>query len=367
MIDFADIKQMVTQTDEHTLTLYLNVDNAIDENQAENPAWRIWKKNKLNELDSFGKSQTESWGSIRQRTERFFENYQPTSKGLVFFAGADYQQVFELPMATENQGWFGRAQIAPLLWLLDEYEPYLIVLVDQEKARFLVAQLGSIEFREGMEVDLEGYDFVERKGSFVEQTFTANTTPGGDHGAIHGGAGRDDFEDMLDEHRTRMYRQVASAIETYVNQRHLRRYIIGGSEQAAHAVHNLLPQKLADACVAIMNIPMRLSTNEILEQVHPKAIEHERQEEMHIVQETIDFAKAGGRGALGMKAVMDALAMQRVELLILPWSSVEGEGMNTDLPLRVFASGGSVELVHGEAADLLKREGGIAARLYYAL
>ena len=360
MIDLADIKQMVTQTDEHTLTLYLNVDNAVDENQAENPAWRIWMKNKLNELDSFGKRQTASWDGIRGRTERFFENYQSTSKGLVFFAGADYEQVFELPMATENQGWFGRAQIAPLLWLLDEYEPYLIVLVDQEKARFFVAQLGSIGFREGLEVDIEGYDFGER-------TIMSNPGPGIDNGSVHGGTGKEDFQNMLDEHRTRMYRQVAGAIETYVNQRHLRRYIIGGSEQAAHAVHNLLPQKLADACVAITNIPMRLSTNEILEQVQPKAIEHERQEEMHIVQETIDFAKASGRGALGMKAVMEALEMQRVELLILPWSDVEADGLRTDLPLRVFASGGSVELVHGEAADLLKREGGIAARLYYAL
>jgi hypothetical protein len=38
-----------------------------------------------------------------------------------------------------------------------------------------------------------------------------------------------------------------------------------------------------------------------------------------------------------------------------------------ELPLRTFASGGSVELVHGEAADRLNQEGGLAARLYYAL
>ncbi|MBN8637983.1 MAG: hypothetical protein J0M07_21880, partial [Anaerolineae bacterium] len=298
---------------------------------------------------------------IRARVEAFFEQYSPSSKGLALFAWNGALQPIELPFVVENQASFGSAQIAPLLWVLDEYEPYLIVLVDQEKARFFLAQLGRVGFREGMEVDLEGYDFVER-------TTAANPTPGqAGGGAVHGGSGRDDHEAMLDEHRARMYRQVATGIETYINQRQIRRFMLGGSEQAAHAVKNLLPQKLQDTMVTLLNTPLRANLQDIFDQAQPKAIEHERQEEMQIVQEVIDFAKAGGRGALGHQQVQEALTMQRVELLILPWSEVDAEGVRPDLPLRAFASGGSVELVHGAAADLLKQEGGIAARLYYAL
>lgn len=361
MIDLAGIKAMVAEADEHTLTLYLNVDNTTPENQATTPAWRIYAKNKLFEFENAAKSQTDAWADIRARVEAYFEQYRPSSKGLALFAWNGSLQTIELPFVVENQATFGNAQIAPLLWVLDEYEPYLIVLVDQEKARFFLAQLGSVGFREGMEVDLEGYDFVER-------TIAANPTPGqAGGGAVHGGSGRDDHEAMLDEHRTRLYRQVATGIETYVNQRQIRRFFLGGSEQSAHAVKNLLPAKLQDTVIAMLPIPLRLAQQEILDMVQPKAIEHERQEEMRIVQEVIDFAKAGGRGALGTQQVQEALTMQRVELLILPWSEADDEGVRPDLPLRAFASGGSVELVHGAAADLLKQEGGIAARLYYAL
>lgn len=364
MIDLAGIKALAAQTDEHTLTLYLNVDNATPENQALIPAWRIYAKNKLFEFESFAKSQTRAWGDLRTRVERFIEQYSPSSKGLALFAWGDDLQTVELPFAVENAATFGNARIAPLLWVLDEYEPYLIVLVDQEEARFFMAQLGSIGFREGIEVDIEQYDFKER-------TYAANPNPVGGGNAVHGGSGQDDHAAMLDEHRTRMYRQVATALQAYVQQHGIRRFILGGAEQSAHAVKNLLPQKLQDTIVAVMNIPLRATLPEIFEQAQPKAIDHERQEEMQIVQEVIDFAKARGRGALGKAQVDEALTMQRVELLILPWADGQSNGaggdLRPDLPLKAFASGGSVELVHGEAAELLKREGGVAARLYYAL
>ena len=58
--------------------------------------------------------------------------------------------------------------------------------------------------------------------------------------------------------------------------------------------------------------------------------------------------------------------MQRVELLVMPYPMDDAD-LAAELPLHTFASGGSVELVHGEAADRLNQEGGLAARLYYAL
>jgi len=87
---------------------------------------------------------------------------------------------------------------------------------------------------------------------------------------------------------------------------------------------------------------------------------------MDLVQQVIDFAKAGGRGALGRKDVDMALTMQRVETLILPWPT-DDEKKATEYSARAFESGGRVELVHGAAADRLRQEGGIAARLYYTL
>jgi hypothetical protein len=43
------------------------------------------------------------------------------------------------------------------------------------------------------------------------------------------------------------------------------------------------------------------------------------------------------------------------------------DALAQELPYRVFASGGEVEFVHGEAAARLNAEGGLAARLYYTI
>jgi hypothetical protein len=63
---------------------------------------------------------------------------------------------------------------------------------------------------------------------------------------------------------------------------------------------------------------------------------------------------------------MEALEQQRVELLIAPWPLAD-ESLAQELPLRVMQSGIQFELIYGEAAETLINEGGLAARLYYAL
>jgi hypothetical protein len=140
--------------------------------------------------------------------------------------------------------------------------------------------------------------------------------------------------------------------------------VLGGNEQAAHTVRDLLPEQLRQLVVDVLPIPMRFNTKEIMERVQPRALEYERENEMALVDQVINLAKSGGRGALGREAVMQALEQQRVELLLAPWPL--DDALN-DLPARVFASGGGIELVHGEAAERLKAEGGLGARLYYAL
>ena len=83
------------------------------------------------------------------------------------------------------------------------------------------------------------------------------------------------------------------------------------------------------------------------------------------MNQVIDFAKSRGRGALGEEAVKMALDMQRVELLILSWPT-NNPDLSDDLAFRALQLNSEIELVHGEAAERLNAEGGVAARLYYA-
>lgn len=353
------IKAMVMQSDEPVLSLYLNVDASVDENQAQNPAWRIWIKNELRERDAT-LNEVEGYAAVRAKLDTFMETYEPEGRTLAYFASPSFEDVFHLPVRLENRVHVGKPLVTPILWAIDEYEPYLIVLVDQEKARYFTARLGSIGFQQGIELDIDDYDFQQR-------TSTGSSTPAGVAGGTHGGSGRDDHEGMLDEFRARFYRSIVDEItrttEAQIADRP-RRILFGGSEPSAHAVINLMPEKQKAMVVDTLALPMRFSPSEIQEHAQTRALAYERDQEMEIVRQVIDFAKSRGRGALGLKDVEMALTMQRVELLVLPYPL---DDEMSELSLKAFASGGGVELVSGEAADLLKAEGGVAARLYYAL
>lgn len=375
MLGINDVKALLSQTDERTLTLFVDVDNATRENQASVPAWQIWIRN---ELDSFGgrlnAEQKSVWPNIRQRVESFVQSYTPASKTLVIFANEADLTTFELPIKLdENELAFGRPQVGHLLWMIDEYEPYLLVLVDQEKARFFVTYLGSVGFQGGLDVDIEEYDFRERDSLNSSRGGTGGGLAAGSGAGVGGGTeggthgmGDEKFEAMLDEHRNRFYREVVERVEVLQKQHSTERIVLGGSEQAAHAVKNLMDERLKKYLVGVVGIPMYETSQQISERVQPMALEYERKQEFDIVSQVIDFAKAGGRGALGQAAVNEALEMQRVELLVLIWPS-PNEARDNELAFRALQLNSNVELVHGEAANLLHSEGEVAARLYYAL
>lgn len=354
MIQIEDVKQLLNQTDDYTLTLYLMVDPAARENQATTPAWRIWLKDALKDI---GDSQNGGnvWPDIRARVEAYFADYQPNSKSLALFAGPDFQQIYELPIPVENQAAFGKPPVAPLLWVMDEYQNYLIVMVDQQHARFYTAYLGEVGFQQDMTLELDTGDWRRKTGALP------STSSGSGLGR---GSSEDQFEGRVEEHVHRFYRDVIEQMKEFVEKQGIRRVILGGSEQSAHVVRDLLPEHLAKAVVDVLPIPMRCTVHEIMERVQPRALDYERTEELALVEQVINLAKSGGRGALGREAVMQALAQQRVDLLLAPWPL---DDTLKDLPARVFASGGSIELVHGDAAERLKAEGGLGARLYYAL
>jgi Bacterial archaeo-eukaryotic release factor family 10 len=358
MVNFDDVKQLLAENGGQILSLYLDVDGAKQENQASQPAWRIYLKDALDALETQFKP-VEIRQSLRERVDAFFNSYAPDSKGLVAFFTADSERIYELPVPVEPRWHFGDPLILPLLWTLDEYEPYVIVRVDQEQAELITAYLGRVQVEDRLENDLFSYDFAEK--TFMPPT---SVVVGGH--LTTAGSNREAYQSMINEHIAGFYREVVEHVTALQKQQPKTRIIVGGSEQAAHAVRELLPEQLMEVIDDVVALPRYLSGREVLQQVLPITQAYEREQEMKLVEQVIDFAKAGGRGALGRQAVVQALEMKLVELLILLWPTPD-EAQANDLTLRTFASGGTVEFAYGAAADRLREEGGIAARLYYPL
>ncbi len=360
MIDFNDIKQALADLNAPMLTLYLHVDNARRENQAETPAWRIELKNALHQAAQsiVHQSDADALKMVRTHVEDFFADYEPSARTLVMFADTNRVQTYNLPIALKSESRFGEPLLTPLLWALDEYERYLIVQVDSERAHLTSAYLGSVTPHADLQMETDAYDFRQR-------TIMPSGFKGQGSNASPGGTDRDSYDNLIDAHRKRFYRQVVEQLQALSAAMGRPRLILSGDDKAAHELQDELPEPLKRNFVGIVPAPIADNEVALLKAVMPVALDYERARETEIVNEVVNLANAGGRGAVGHAKVVQALVEQRVELLLLAYPPVDSDLANS-LKLQAFQHGAEIELVHGEAADQLTAAGGVAARLYYA-
>lgn len=352
MFDVNDIHRLLSQPDaDRTLSLYLTTDAARIENHAAIPGWRIWAKNALHALEQQHPGD-EVFAGLRARAEALLDAHRSASKALAVFLTPSSEQVLALPVPLgDSAAAYGRASLTPLLWLLDEYRRTLIVVVDKERARFVSGYLGGAS-REGAHVnDFSMYDFPEK-----------TQMPQGDR--TMGGSNRDSFAATEQDHRRRFYQEVAEQTRTLLEETRAERLVLGGAEESAHALKRELHAAVAKLVVAVVPLPPYIDDAEVVRRVAPVASAAERERELALVGEVVDFAKAGGRGALGQAAVAACLERKQVELLVLPWP-IEDTELRDRLPREALAAGASVELVSGAAARRIVEEGGVAARLFY--
>lgn len=234
------------------------------------------------------------------------------------------------------------------------------MVVDREEAHFYESYLGQNAFRDSIEIDLDAYDFRQKTGMP-----SAASIPGGHSGVQL--SNRDEFEDMIHEHRMRFYRDVVAHTRQLAEGGHITRIVLGGDEQAAHTVRRHMPDPLQQAVVAVVSIPRHYRLHEIFAHVQPVALSYERDEEMQQVDAVINAARAGGRAVLGVEAVKMALDRQQVAALMLAWPP-ENQDQTNDLVYQALTANSGFTIVHDAAADALRKAGGgAAARLYYSL
>ncbi len=361
MINPDDLRTLMQESGESVFSLFLNVDASVEENQAAKPAWHIFAENALSNARKEAGEENAAWQDIEQRVKNYINAYSPSSKGLALFYGPDTEQVYELPVPPHENGYsYGTVDIAPLLWLIDEYEQYLIVLVDSEEAQLLTTYLGDIDREEALASDRFTFDF-RQKTIMPRPTGTQGDT--GQQATA--GSHRDRFDDKMDEFIAKFHRDVADRVREWLQQNGPCRVVLGGDEKAANSVNEHLHEDASRHVVAVMGIPFQLNDNEVMNRILPTALNHERSEEMDLVESVINAAKtSGGRGALGQEDVGQALQMQQIETLVVPWPLNDD---HHDMTVQAFRNGSQIELVHGAAASKLENEGGIGARLYYSI
>jgi peptide chain release factor subunit 1 len=218
-----------------------------------------------------------------------------TTRGLALFScsAAGLWEEIELSRPLRNLGMVApHPDLLQLESILEVYESFCTVLVDSEKARIFLAELGGLE---------EQSDLIDDVPNRHDQ----------------GGWSQGRYQRHVDEHRQKHLKHVAEVLFRFWKRRQFDHLILGGPDEIVQEFEHELHDYLRQRVLARVGLPIGASTDRILE----RSLEAEEDLERRRVREAIDrivAEQAAGRQAVaGLGPTLDALADNRVATMLV--------------------------------------------------
>ena len=332
------------------LTAYVNVDTTDPANQRERPAWQIALKNEhrkifdgLDPEELKRRQAQERWAETDQLVMEHLRGRKPAGKSVVMFTDHVDIEAIDLPVPVETRLYYGLPQVKQLLFAMDQYRKYMVVIVSAADIRLLEVFLTRTTDEVTVATDHELTRAFGRKAHTLAQ-------------------GRRDAE-----YRRRYIREVADTIhEAFLGDPDFDRLVLAGNLKQAHAVLNTLHPAVAESVVAVEAMDVNLPDVEVSARVKEIADVHEAEHDLEVVERVVSRTAAGGRAVLEEQGVRRALERGAVKRLVVPFTV--GEKDLDEVIIEATVDGAAdVEFVYGEAAERLSEYGGIGATLYFPL
>ncbi|MDD5368607.1 MAG: hypothetical protein PHQ40_05950 [Anaerolineaceae bacterium] len=292
MLTERDLRELlVTTAEAPVLSVYLSTDPA--EGNAD--TYRLRLRNMLKEVDL---------PQDIQAVEHYFDlEHAWTGRSVAIFSCAPQGFFRAYPLAVPVTDWVHvdtRPAVKPLVNLLDAYGGYGVVLVDKQGARLFYFHLGELREQEGVVGELVKH--TKRGG--------ASAVPGRRGGV----AGQTHYEDELVE---RNMRETVDFALHFFEENHIRRVLIGGTDDNIALFRGLLPKAWQSLVVGAFPMSMTSSQADILEKAMQVGSTTEQHQETHAVDALITAAAKGDHGAIGLDDTLSALHEGRVQTLIM--------------------------------------------------
>lgn len=347
------------QTKTPTISLYLNTDQKILKPESIRTNFR----NLLKKLESiFAKK------FLAKIRRRFRLRLTKNIRGLVFFVNP-VENIFyeyELPRPIETSFFLEKnLHLTPLVRILDEYERYLVIVLDKSKAKIFLIYLGEIEKKE------------EIKSSFP-----------GKHDM--GGWSQARYQRHIEEHLRLHLKKIISLLSDLQRQKKFDRLLLAGNIEAISFLKKILPKTLKDKLCGEFKIELFAPEIEILGLTKKIEEKIERQKEKEKIKKWQKFLGKKGRFCSGLNAALKAASQKRILELYLDFDlkkfgykclnchylsltkkicpicsqdNMEKIDLIDKLVQLVLAQNGKVEFVAKD--EQLNKLGGIGARLRY--
>ena len=268
--------------------------------------------------------------------------YMPHGSGLVMFSSlpTNIWEAFSFQLPVPALARFGeRPYLLPLAALSEDFAPAMVVLVNHQEARLYSLRLGELLERQRISTNVPGY---QRQGGWSAFRY--------EHDRQH----------HIEEH----LKHVVDALQSSDKDDPFQYLVLAGAGETTHALEAVLPPSLSRKLAGSFAGEMFASDADIVDSARSILAAKERTSERELTERLILTALDGGHAALGKDETLQTLREGRARSLVLS-ARVAFQTLGETAYALAESNGLPVEVVHGEAEDLLEPYDGLAAELRY--
>lgn len=286
MLTQVDVRQVVEfeSHDAPVLSVYLNVD----------PHRRTPEKYKLALRSLLGKAEQADPADAKRMQNYVEMGYNWHGRGLVMFSCAAkefwWAKSFAVPVE-DSVFVMHRPYIRQLAGLLDAYERYGIIQVDQEGARLFLFNMGVLEAADGY---LGEEVKMHKAGGWAAPRYQRSER----------GAARRNLQDA------------AEMAEEFYRTSQTRRLILAGTEQNVARFKDLLSHRLRGMVVGHISADANATASELQEKALELAMKAEAEEEVAVADSLVAAIYGGGNAVAGLAETLTAVQTGRAQHVI---------------------------------------------------
>ncbi len=214
---------------------------------------------------------------------------------LIYVPEQKLWRAYRLPVPFETRiAWEERPYLRPMLLLMDEFEPYGVILADREKARFFLSYLGEVA---EYDIKVEGEALPKRAGS---------------------GWSEANYQRKVEELAKKHFKNVVNVARKLAEMDGWERLVLAGTDENIRRMESLLPKAMQEIIAGRFNAPIDANFNLVRDRVLEIEAQREREVEKERVEALITRAHKGERAVLGLTPVLDATQQYRLYMLLVP-------------------------------------------------
>lgn len=302
----------------------------------------------------------DAWQRTLKRVHELVENLDVHGKSAVFIGREDDFWHEQVPAPLHEAAYAGCVPyVRHLIEALDEYGRYGIVLTDRAHSRIYTFHLRSLELSETWVAT----DPVNRAAA----------------------AGRDQMwsqasnQRRAEEHARAHMKEVTGEVQRLIREQGLQRIVLAGPPEGVAELKHEFDEQTQSRVIGQLSLPVDAPVEDIRQAARNVVEGHEREEESALVDALLGAASNGGKGVIGPEATAKAASQAKIGTLAYTaapdWDEAAIEAARDALAAvtakpvsaspkevlecfvqQVWSTGGTVEEVRGEAAELLNHK-----------